>query len=1036
MAPPGRRRALSALSVLLTLLFFTSTASAVSAVLGIDLGTEYIKAALVKPGIPLEIVLTKDSKRKEVSAVAFKPSGKGPVALGQFPERLYGGDALALAGRFPGDVYPNLKPLLGITAQNSDVTEEYLKRHPALDLVAVKERGTVGFKSGSFDKQELPYSVEELLAMQLKNVRENAETLAGKGSRIEDAVVTIPAFYTADERRAVELAVRLAGMNTLSLMTDGLAVGLNYATSRTFSSISEGGKPEYHVVYDMGAGSATATILKMQGRSVKDVGRYNKTIQEVQVLGAGWLKSLGGDSLNALIMDDMIDQFVGSSEAKSADVQADAVRKHGRAASKLWKEAERIRHVLSANQDTSASFESLYEDVDFRYKLSRSKFEDMASEFVTNVETPIHQALVVSQLQLEDIDSIILHGGATRTPFVQKKLEAFVGDAAKLRSNVNADEAAVFGAAFRGAGLSPSFRVKEIRDSEIATYPIKLRWTDESKERQQNLFVPSSQVGGPPKEVSFKNLDDFSFRMTQSVPSKGGPLVERPVSVVRSKNLTDSVSSLTAKFGCTREEISTKFRIRLNPVDGLPEVTKATVSCEVDDEKKANVVDGVKDFFGFGSKKGDQEPLNEGEEGPAEPLESNESETFAESSSGGPSSTESGAKESAKAKTPKKRTEIVNVAFVLESEGLPTPTKAELDRVNERLSAFASSDRTRRLREEALNSLEGYTYRTRDVLTDESFIGASTEAQRSTIEKLLSSTSEWLHDEGSSATLEVLRQKLKDLENLVKPIQSRKDEVSKRPDQIKSLQDALEQTNTFIGAIRKQIDEASSAVSSAFESAASASASSSSAAASASSSSSSATSTTVDELADLEEPDTSSSSSTTEETPQPTKYTDISPYTEEDLTSLISTHTSIANWLKETLAKQDKLRPHEDPALRLKDIEAKSRELNQATMELLQRKIRTPPKPKTKSSAKKSSSKKPKSSKTTSTAKATESGDGEGGNAEATGRADAGGEKPPIIRVGEGEEMPSEEEILRMVEEARGKQKGAGKEKERVVDEL
>ena len=1024
MAPPGRRRSpLTCSTMFALLLLFASTVSAASAVLGIDLGTEYIKAALVKPGIPLEIVLTKDSKRKEASAITFKPSGKGPEPLGQFPERLYGGDALALAARFPGDVYPNLKPLLGRAATDSDIVAEYAHRHPALGLEATKDRGSVGFKSGTFDKQELPYSVEELLAMQLNNVRENAEVMAGKGSQIQDAVVTIPAFYTADERRAVELAVELAGMNVLALMSDGLAVGLNYATSRTFPSISEGGKPEYHVVYDMGAGSATATVLKMQGRSVKDVGRFNKTVQEVQVMGAGWVKALGGDSLNALIMDDMIEQFVASTAAKSAGVQASAVKQHGRAIAKLWKEAERIRQVLSANQDTSASFESLYEDVDFRYKLSRSKFEEMASEFINSVDTPIHQALSIAQLEFKDIDSIILHGGATRTPFVQRKLEDFAGDVSKIRSNVNADEAAVFGAAFKGAGLSPSFRVKEIRDGEIATYPVKLRWADEGKDRQQNLFVPTSQVGGPAKEVTFKNLDDFSFKFTQAIPTKEGPLGERDMTSVQSKNLTESVSVLTSKFGCVKEEISTKFRIRLNPIDGLPEVTRATVSCEVDDDRKTNVVDGVKDFFGFGSKKGDQEPLSEeGEEGPAEALEATESETSTESSSTETSSTtESAFKESPKAKVSKKRTEVINVAFALEPKGLPTPSKVEMDRMNERLSKFASSDRSRRLREEALNSLEGYTYRVRDILTDDSFQSASTESQRSDIEKLLGNTSEWLHEEGSTATLEVLRQKLKDLENLVKPIQSRKDEATKRPEQIKSLREALNSTQTFISAIRKQIDEASSAASSASESAASASSSSTSA---------STTSSSSDDLADLEEPDTSTTS--TSEVPKPTKFSDLSPYTEEDLTSLVGTHASIATWLEESQAKQDALPAHADPVFRAADLEAKSRELNQATLALLQKKIRTPPKP----SGKKTS--KPKKSKTASSSKTATSAAAEGEETSADVKRE---DKPPIIRVGEGDEMPSEEEILERVREAKERQKqGKGSERdknqERIIDEL
>jgi hypoxia up-regulated 1 len=178
MAPPGRRRAhLSPATVLLGLVFlFSSTASAASAVLGVDLGTEYIKAALVKPGIPLEIVLTKDSKRKETSAVAFKPAKSGPLAAGTYPERFYGGDAIALQARFPGDVYPNLKHLLGV-ASDADVVGTYKERYPALEVVDTEGRKTVSFNSASFAAgAEKPFSVEELLAMELKNVRENAKT--------------------------------------------------------------------------------------------------------------------------------------------------------------------------------------------------------------------------------------------------------------------------------------------------------------------------------------------------------------------------------------------------------------------------------------------------------------------------------------------------------------------------------------------------------------------------------------------------------------------------------------------------------------------------------------------------------------------------------------------------------------------------------------------------------------------------------------------------------------------------------------------
>ncbi|KAL2053236.1 hypothetical protein ABVK25_006561 [Lepraria finkii] len=380
MPPHGRRRP-SSLTILISLLFlFASTASAASAVLGIDLGTEYIKAALVKPGIPLDIVLTKDSKRKEIAAIAFKPlrTKANTAESDSYPERVYGGDAMALSARFPSDVYPNLKSLLGLKL-NDDLVSEYGETYSGLKMVEWPETGTIGFKSDCFVAEEEPWLIEELLAMELKNIKGNAETVAGKGSSIKDTVITVPSFYTVEERRAITLAADMAGLRVLSLISDGLSVGLNYATSRTFPTVNEGGKPEIHLVYDMGAGSTTATVLRFQGRTVKDVGKFNKTIQEVQVLSTSWDKSLGGDALNRVILEDMIEKITESSHIKPLGLQSNHVKSHGRTMAKLWKEAERIRQVLSANTEMSTAVEGLYyEDFTFKYKLSRAGFEKLA----------------------------------------------------------------------------------------------------------------------------------------------------------------------------------------------------------------------------------------------------------------------------------------------------------------------------------------------------------------------------------------------------------------------------------------------------------------------------------------------------------------------------------------------------------------------------------------------------------------------------------------------------------------------------------
>ena len=943
-------------------------ASAASAVLGVDLGTEYIKAALVKPGSPLDIVLTKDSKRKEVAAVAFKGSRtKVNTATDEnFPERIYGGDAMALSARFPGDVFPNLKPLLGL-AYKDEVVTNYQSWRPELRPVELEGTDSVGFKSDSFVEEEEAFMIEELLAMELKNVKANAETMAGKGFSVQDVVITIPSFYTVEERNAVTLAADLAGLRVLSLISDGLAVGLNYATSRTFPTLNEGGKPEIHLVYDMGAGSTTATVLKFQGRTVKDVGRYNKTVQEVQVLGTSWDKLLGGDALNGVVVDDMITKMLEASQMKKLGITAAQVKGHGRTMAKLWKEAERLRQVLSANTETQTSMESLYnEDFNFKYKLKRSDFEQLTADFTQMVESPILQALDIAKLSLKEIDSIILHGGAVRTPFVQKQLEGLVKDSDKIRTNVNSDEAAVFGAAFKAAGISPSFRVKEIRAADTAVYPVFAAYSVEGKEKQQKLFVPTSLVGATEKQVTFKTTEDFSFDLFQQTSL---PLKDLSISTVQSQNLTDSVKRLMNK-GCEIADVNTKFAIRLSPSDSLPEVVSATVSCEVANAKKGgSVVDGMKDFLGFGSKKDEQKPLNDEldfEDFSSSSTDTSTSETLSASSTTSAEISTSSSAEDSKAteKAPKKKIETINVGFTsthADSQGL-TPDR--LNRIKARLNAFDGSDKSRILREETLNTLEGYTYKIRDILEEEAFMDASTPSQRDTIEQKSNDASIWLYGDGAEASRQVLKARLDELRNLVNPIQKRKEEAINRPVELERLKDTLSQAKTMVEMVKQQQESQSQA-----ESELSASLSSSKASSDAGASSTSETgesSTTADPLDDLDDDPVTSTKSSKTTTPSPEPIMPM--YTPEDLEAIASKETSIKLWLEERLTAQEKLDPTDDPAVLSSDLAAKAQELNSAIMALLTKQMKNIPKSTTDKKAKTTSVSGSKSKKSKSAA--------------------------------------------------------------------
>ncbi|CAG8728436.1 15224_t:CDS:2, partial [Acaulospora morrowiae] len=260
--------------LLLVTLFALSTSEA--AVMAVDYGTDWFKVALVKPGIPLDIVLNRDSKRKTQSVLTVRGE-----------ERIYGTDAVNLGARLPQNTYFTLKKVIGRLADDT-YSVEYQSTFPN-KIIPGPKRGTVEFQHND----TTVFSVEELLAMQLSHAKELAEATAQEA--IKDAVITVPPYYSQFERQAVLDAAELAGLHVLSLINEGTAVGLNYAISH-FSSFTD--EPQYHLFYDMGAGSTKASLISFKTVSVKDVGRFNKTVINLDVISIGYDRTLGGKEID------------------------------------------------------------------------------------------------------------------------------------------------------------------------------------------------------------------------------------------------------------------------------------------------------------------------------------------------------------------------------------------------------------------------------------------------------------------------------------------------------------------------------------------------------------------------------------------------------------------------------------------------------------------------------------------------------------------------------------------------------------------
>ena len=710
------------------------------------------------------------------------------------------------------------------------------------------------------------------------------------------------------------------------------------------------------MIFDMGAGSTKATILKFQSRTVKDVGKHNKTIQEAQVMGSGWDRTLGGDSLNYLIVDDMVSQFVESKAAKKASVSAQGVKAHGRAMAKLLKEAERLRQVLSANQNTQTSFEGLFEDINFKYKITRTEFETLAEAHVVRLGLAVADSLKASGLDIQDLTSIILHGGATRSPFVQKALEKLVGDQDKIRANVNSDEAAVFGAGFRAAELSPSFRVKEIKVIEGGMYPSGLKYTTASgKQQRQRLWTATSPFGGVPKEMTFNEHADFSGSYFQQIDSE-----DKDIKNFSTKNLTSTVALMKEKYpSCSDADIFFKLAMKLSSDTGELIVTKSMVECEAEFTEKEGILGGVKNLFGFGKK--DQQPLKGADKADAgvdkegsEEVMKDDPTVTASSVTSSTGAGKDGAQKTAAAATGdaeaipaiQKRLVSIPVDVHVESAGRPQLSQTELTKAKDRLKAFANSDKARAQREEALNVLEAYTYKVRDLLESEQFVAMSTEVERTKLAQLASEASEWLYGDGAEALKEEFKAKYKGLQDIAKPIQTRIEETAKRPELVTSLKEALEQTTQFLATIRKQILDFDDWQASA------------SAASAAQPSTTEEVKTDTDSLED----DEGSSEGTKEEIEK-----DRGPvpplYKNEDIDVVDSLHKSIVKWLEEKETAQAALTDQMDPVLLIKDINAKREQLDKAGMDLAMKGVKTFDKTKKKGGGKGTDGKKNKKNK-------------------------------------------------------------------------
>ncbi|KAI5119564.1 hypothetical protein M0805_005628 [Coniferiporia weirii] len=865
------------LSFAISFLWFSQTASA--AILAIDYGSEWIKASVMKPGVPFDVLLNRDSKRKIQSSVAWKGE-----------DRLFSSDAFNIATRFPLDSFTYLKILQGVPF-DSDAVDAFRSVSPA-ELTRTK-RDTVAIRRSNGNGTE--WSVEELIAMQFSYVKDLAESVGSSDARepVRDAVVVVPSYFTQFERDAVADALELAGLRLLALVNDGTAVALNYAMTRSFTE-----SKEYHVIYDAGASGVRATVASFEAASGN--GKKGKDGTQITVAGVGYDRSSGGLELDRRLRDMLALDF----EVKhNRPITGDA-----RGMAKLLKESGRVKAILSANTDATATIESIAFDVDYRSKVSRSAFETACADLKPKFSQPILDAIRNAGLTLDDITSVILTGGHSRTPMVQAAVKAAVGES-RIATSVNADEAAVLGAALYGASISRQFRTKDIKVTDIIPYDIQVSYLAQPKaidaedaqaplkvpKTLNNLIFPAGSKVGSKKTMTFKRKDDFVVTMSY----RGSVGAGLPTELLEAEiiGVKEALAEL-AEAGAIDPVVKATLALSESGFAGIQD---AVAYGEI--KKDESFAGKLKGFFG--GAKGDVKDESSSEATSSETSSSSSpsatASESAESESVSPSESASSSSSAASpSPSPEKKKEVrdtIPLKLSVKPLSIPALTPTEVRRSRDRLISIDTAEAAKRRREEARNGLEAYLYRLRDLLEDDEtspFKKCSKEEEREVIQEKVTELLHWMNEEADDAQLIDFWDKKDAVERLERPIQFRYQEIEAFPSALNNSQRVNWMNRMFITEARKNLTA---------------------------------------ELVPGNLP---------------------AFYTAEEIDTLEKSLKEHESWLNEWVEKQKSVKANEDPVILTTEMKARAKTLENAALKLMRRK--TPPKSKKAASSSSSSS--------------------------------------------------------------------------------
>jgi len=375
-------------------------------VIGIDLGTTNSCVAIMEGGDP-KVIENSEGARTTPSVVSFTDKG----------ERVVGQSAKRQAVTNPKRTLYSIKRLIGRRYEDAEV--EKMKKVAPFEIVKA-DNGDAWVRVEGTE-----YSPPQISAMTLQKMKETAESYLGEA--VTDAVITVPAYFNDSQRQATKDAGAIAGLNVLRIINEPTAAALAYG-------IDKKGKNMKIAVYDLGGGTFDISILEL-GDGV------------FEVLATNGDTFLGGDDFDQRIIEWLVDQFRKES---GIDLSKDAM-----ALQRLKDAAERAKHELSSAMETTINLPFITADQTgpkhLNITMSRAKLENIVEDLAKGTLGPCEKVLKDAKVSASDINEVILVGGMTRMPMIQRLVKEFFSR--EPHKGVNPDEVVAIGAAIQGGVL-------------------------------------------------------------------------------------------------------------------------------------------------------------------------------------------------------------------------------------------------------------------------------------------------------------------------------------------------------------------------------------------------------------------------------------------------------------------------------------------------------------------------------------------------------------------------------------------------------